>query len=426
MKVLIKRSKINGLLTATSSKSEFHRALICSALTLGKSVIKYGSLNNDVTVTINALKKLGVKIKVAKHRLTVDSRLLFRRVTATTVLNCADSGTSARFLIALSSLTDKKITIDGGAGLRLRPMKALLDALSLQGTQITVLHADNHLPLSVKGGSLSGGKLIVNSQHTSQYVSALLLISPFAQKETVLIIKNGRSLPYINLTKEVMNKFGISVKKTKNGYSVPSGQKYIPARFTVSGDYSQAAFLFAAAALTGGRVTVKNLDKNSSQGDKYFLDILKQMGCLITVKNNRVTLENNSSLKGISLDMGNYPDLVPPLTVLAGNCRGVIKIRNIGHLKDKESDRLETLSLNLKKMGITVKKYSNRFTVFPGILTGALISSFNDHRIAMIFAVAALHAKGSSVINNAVVVNKSYPGFWKDLQKVGTKISYIN
>lgn len=424
MKITVEKSVINGEITAPASKSEIHRALICAALSGGKSVLKNITYNTDVDRTIAALVKLGVNIIRNKNQITVSGDF-FKTAGKRITVNCGDSGTTARFITALSALKKGNIIITGSRRLRLRPMKDLILALEYLGVKISHLNGELKLPIKVKGGDISGGMLKVDGTSSSQFVSSLLMIAPFAQKDLEIKVLNMHSAPYIDLTIAMMRKFGIGVRKFKNTYSVKSGLKYKSAVVPISGDYSSASYFLAAAALTKGRVKINNLSRSSFQGDKQFLLILKKMGCIVKTGTNSVILENNQKLKGVSLDMGNFPDLVLALSILAGNCKSALTLKNIGHLKGKESDRIHSISVNLTRMGIKVKKTDDGLIIFPGQFKPAKISSFNDHRIAMSFAVAALSANGRTEISNFQAINKSYPGFLEDFKKIKANIKKL-
>lgn len=388
MDIKIFPSIVSGSVIAPPSKSITHRAIIVAALAKGISVIKNVLLSDDTKYTINALQQLGIKIEKNKTLLTIHGT--GGKLTAPKKpLYVGNSGSTLRMITAVASITKSETLIAGVKRLHERPIQDLIEALK----------------------QIETGKVTINGSKSSQYITALLLIAPFAKK-TVKIIIDGelRSKPYITLTIDIMKTFGVKVKNNNfKEFVVEKGQKYQPKNYTVEGDYSSASYFFAATAITKGKITVENLNLNSSQGDKYFLNILQQM----------------NDLSGVTIDMNDYPDIVQTLAVVAAFAKGETVIKNIGHLRDKETDRITATFNELQKMGIKVQMTKNTLIITGGQPKGAVIDTYNDHRMAMAFAIAALNTTGETVIQNAEVVNKSYPNFWNDLKKIGAKIEEL-
>lgn len=421
MNVFIHPSKVSGLITAPPSKSYSHRALIAASLAHGTSQIHNMLQADDIEVTKTALQKLGIKIKRDKNTYKVIGNSgKFHPTGKNIILNCKDSGTSLRFLTALSSLCATKITLDGSIRLRKRPLGELVLALTDLGIEVKATEG-NFAPVEVLGGALKGGTLTVNGSESSQYISALLLIAPFCDSGLTIYTRDLKSAPYLSVTVEVMDAFGINVTKTNECFSVQNDQSYKGISYTVESDFSSASFLLAAAAVTGSYVKVTNLNLHSVQPDVKILAVLKDMGCTITKGSNWVELFGRP-LNAITLDMGNCPDLVPVVCILAAHAKGTSTISNIAHLKLKESDRIHAISTQLSKMGIIVRSDNESIIVEGGKPHGAKIDTYNDHRIAMSFAVCALAAKGATEITSAQVVSKSYPDFFSDLKLIGAKI----
>lgn len=384
MNIKIFPSKIAGTITAPPSKSVTHRAIIIASLASGKSVIKNALLCDDTKYTINALGQLGVRIiskgttlriNGTNGKLTAPKKQLF----------VGNSGSTLRMITAVCSLAKGDTILTGEKRLQKRPMQDLNDALK----------------------QIEGGTVTIDGSKSSQYITALLLIAPFAKKGLTIIVNgNLRSKPYVALTIDLMKTFDVEVKnKNFKEFIVEKGQRYQAQKYTVEGDYSSASYFFAAAAITNGKITVKNLKPDSAQGDRYFPDLLKRMGG--------------------SIDMNDYPDIVPTLAVVASYVLGKTTIKNIEHLKDKETDRISATAKELKKMGIKVIATNDSLTITGGKPKGAAIETYNDHRMAMSFAIAGLGVTGATIIQNAEVVSKSYPNFWKDLKKIGAKIEIV-
>lgn len=422
MNAIIQPSKIKGVIDAPPSKSYTHRALIISALAKGESIIKNMLICQDTLYTFDALKKLGVKAKLSRNKVKLMGKNGFFNLKFSPIkIFCGNSGTTARFICSLAALSNGEVIIDGKKRLRQRPMNDLISALKNQNIKVRKTAKKKSLPIHIQGGRLQGGKIIISGKKSSQFASSLLLISSFAQNETILHVKNLASKPYIDITVDLMKTFGTEVEIKDGIFYVSSGQSYKGLIYKVEGDYSSASYLFAAAAVTKSEITVKSLNARSVQGDRYFLSLLEKMGCKITSAKNQVSVKGDK-LSAVNADLNNYPDIVPTLCTVAAKASGQTNITNIAHLRKKESDRILSIKSQLQKMNIQVKTTRDSISITGGNLKGARVSSCNDHRIAMSLAVAALSAKGETIISKAEVVNKSYPNFFADLAKLGAKI----
>lgn len=418
MRVKISQSQIHGEVTAPASKSYTHRAFIIASLTTGKSTISNILESEDTLVTLNALKQLGVAIEKKGTEVKIKGvNGRYHLPKKQVILDVKNSGTSLRLLTGISSLTDGEVVITGTDRLQQRPITELVEALRKLGIAVHTTDSGIH----VRGGNLKGGKVTINAKESSQYVSALLIVSPYAQHPVALEVTDFSSSPYIAITTDLMKLFGASIETKRNTFTVFQREKYHAKKYTVEGDYSSASYSFAAAAITHSEITVRGLHKNSLQGDRYFLDILKKMGCKIIWKNDMVSVKGEE-LAGIEIDLSQYPDIVPALAALATQASGKTVIKKIGHLRLKESDRIAALETELTKMGARVETTAESLCVYKSQLKGASIETHNDHRIAMSFAVAGLVARGETTIKNAEVVEKSYPNFWDDFKKIGAKI----
>lgn len=411
MKMKILPSKLKGEIDAPPSKSYTHRALLLAALADGTSRIQNPLLSDDTRSTMEALQMLGVSVTGGKNSVTIrgmNGKFIPAGQPAT--INCGLSGTTMRLMTAVASLAQgKKIVIDGEEKLRSRPINDLVTALKTCGIDIKSANGDNHLPVVISDGKFTGGEVKIAGHISSQFVSALLLISPFATRDTTITVSNLKSAPYVDITVDLMKTFGVNTGVTGNSYFVRSNQSYKACNYKVEGDYSSASYFLAANFLTGSKIAVNNLNPSSVQGDMYFLKILE----MLRGSKNRV------------IDMGNSPDIVPTVAIVVAAIAGETEIVNIGHLRAKESDRIQSVCSQLSKMTVKVSSTKDSLHITGGKLQGAQIDTFNDHRIAMSFAVAALAAEGETIINNAEVVNKSYPDFWKDLKSVGAEIKII-
>lgn len=427
MKAIIYPSKISGEISAPPSKSYTHRAVILASLADGKSQIKNALISDDTKATISACRLLGAKIRLKGKSIEIEGNSgHFPQKSSVTQINCGLSGTTIRLITGIAALSPFKVILTGEKRLKTRPIGELVRTLKFLGVDINASQNGQFPPVTIKGGNYKGGKIMISGNTSSQFVSSLLLIAPFAKKDTTLIVKDLKSKPYVNITIDMMKTFGVKVEQNGNTYKVKTGQKYKSQNYTVEGDYSSASYFFAGAVVTDSNISVENLNSNSVQGDKYFLDILIKMGCQVSKNKKAITVIGNK-LCGIDVDLGNYPDIVPTLAVVAAKALGNTSITNIAHLRTKESNRIQALENELKKMKVQVESNMDILRIQgPALSTqSVIINTYNDHRIAMSFAIAGLAADGETIINNAEVVNKSYPNFWKDLKKLGAKLTFI-
>lgn len=384
MNIKIYPSKISGTVIAPPSKSVTHRAIIMASLASEPSTIKNILLCDDTQHTINALQQLGVLIKQVGTTLTIQGTG-GKLIAPKKPIFVGNSGSTLRMLTAVATLTKGNIKFTGVKRLHERPIQDLSVALK----------------------QIETGKVIIDGSKSSQYITALLLIAPFAKNGLTIVVNDTlRSKPYVELTIDIMKTFGVMVKNNNfKEFVVEKGQEYKSKNYAVEGDYSSASYFFAAKAITGNKITVKNLKLNSAQGDKNFLSLLQKIGSFV--------------------DMNDYPDIVQTLAVVAAFSNRKTTITNIGHLKDKEADRIRATAKELTKMGIKTIATNNSLTITGEKPKGAIIETYNDHRMAMSFAIAALGATGETIIKDAEVINKSYQNFWKDLKKIGAKIEII-
>jgi 3-phosphoshikimate 1-carboxyvinyltransferase len=408
--------KVNATLTLPGSKSYTHRALVAAALAEGASVLTNALKAEDTELTAQALAQLGAGLDWQGSALRVKGAGgKWRPVSEPIYLG--NSGTSLRLLTALAALGQGDYRLTGTARLCERPLGELLGALKQLGVQAASERGDGCPPVTVKGG-LAGGRASLSGAVSSQFVSALLFIGPLAPAGLTLTVTGELvSRPYVDLTLEVMAGFGVSYyREGYRFFEVPGGQAYLPQAFAIEADASSASYFWAAAAITGGRVSIANLSEESSQGDAAFPKVLAAMGCRAECSDAGLTV-TGGPLHGITVDMAAMPDLVPTLAVVAACARGETVITGVAHLRHKESDRLAAVAAELGKMGIAARETADGLVITGGCPRGAAIDTYNDHRLAMSFAVAGLKAPGT-VIKDPGVVAKSFPEFWQFLDKL--------
>ena len=403
--------QVQATLTLPGSKSYTHRALMAAALAGGESVLTNALAAEDTEMTAQALTQLGVGIDWQGTTIRVTGRNGHWLPTPLPIY-LGNSGTSMRFLTALAALGEGEYLLTGTERLCQRPLGELLTALGAIGVRAASEKGDGCPPVRVTGG-LSGGRTQLSGAISSQYLSALLFIGPLAPKGLKLEITGKLvSRPYVDLTLEVLSDFGIaSYREGYRYFELPGDQCYQPREYQIEADASSASYFWAAAALTGGRAAITNLSLDSSQGDAAFPRVLEQMGCTIKSTPAGLTVQGGP-LRGVTVDMATMPDLVPTLAVLAAFARGDTVITGVAHLRHKESDRLAAVATELGKLGIEARETVDGLVIRGGTPKGAVIHTYNDHRIAMSFAVAGLKAPGM-VITDPNCVAKSFPDFWK-------------
>ncbi len=386
------------------SKSHTHRAVICAALAQGESIIKNPLLCQDTIYTISALRAMGVEIKEEEDFLVVKGGEL---EVPGGRLFLGNSGTSLRLLLSVSALCRGDVLLEGVPRLHQRPIRSLIEALERWGVEV-----EEGRPIRVKGkGFIEGGGTEVDCSLSSQFLSSLLLVSPYALKGGEVSVKGGFvSRGYVEITTEVMEAFGIHVEMEGNTYKVGRG-RYKPTEFTVPVDASSSTYIFAASALTGLEVAVEGPFGNHP--DWGFLDILKKMGCVVHREGGIIRVKGGE-LKGVEVSMRDMPDAVPTLAVLGAFAKGETVIKDIGHLREKESDRISVLVQNLSGMGAEVRVVGEAVVIKGGGLKGGVVYPHGDHRIAMAFAVAGLVVPVEIVDRRCV--EKSFPEFWDVLE----------
>jgi 3-phosphoshikimate 1-carboxyvinyltransferase len=405
------RRKIQGTLTLPGSKSYTHRALVAASLAEGESLLTNALDAEDTRFTAQALAQMGAGIDWREDGVRVKGAGgHWQPVFGPIYLG--NSGTSMRFFTALAALGEGEYRLTGSPRLCERPQGELLEALAQLGVRAYSVRGNGCPPVIVQGG-LQGGRARLSGAISSQYLSALLFIAPLAPEGAEIEITGDLvSRPYVDLTLDVLGDFGISYFRQGYRYfHLPGGQHYLPQDYAVEADASSASYFWAAAALTGGRVTIANLSADSCQGDVGFIKILERLGCRVSSGDEGLTVEGGP-LRGIEVDMATMPDLVPTLAVLAAFAQGETVITNVAHLRHKESDRLTAVAAELKKMGIAVQETGDGLRITGGEPRGTAIDTYQDHRIAMSFAVAGLKAPGTA-INDPECVAKSFPEFWE-------------
>ncbi len=418
--VKIEPNILSGMIAVPPSKSAAHRAVICAALASGISTLEPVELSNDICATINCVKELGAAVSVIEKRLTIDGKMMYSNQN--TVLDCGESGSTLRFLIPVAGAGNINAKFIGHGRLPERPIGIYLDCLPKAGVRCIT---SGGLPLEIRG-QLRPGRFEIPGNISSQFITGLLLALPTLSGDSEIVLTSAlESKSYIDMTLDIMTRFGVAVVETETGYKVYGSQSYSPRDTTIEGDWSQAAFFLSAGAL-GGNVSVENLDINSCQGDRTIVDLLRRFGADVTIS-GRVATSKGRELYGTDIDAGDIPDLVPILAVVASLSAGTTNITGAARLRIKESDRLHAITEGLNALGADVTELPDglRIVGVPS-LHGGTVNGYNDHRIVMALSVAAARATEPVIITDSESINKSYPGFFNDYNNLGGNANVID
>lgn len=412
-------SNLSGVINIPPSKSLSHRAVICAALSRGESNIDNIMFSDDIHATCEGMKRLGAQIE-RKGESNLRIRGKFPLASKMETIDCIESGSTLRFLIPISLLRDKTTVFTGKGKLVSRPLDTYYKIFNKQN--IKYISNNSKLPLSIEG-KLRSGSFEIEGNISSQFITGLMFALPLLGEDSkITIINELESKGYVDLTIDMLKRFGINIiNNYYKEFFIKGNQKYINIDYRVEGDFSQAAFWLVGGIL-GEEILCKDLNTNSLQGDKVIMELIRSMDGHIVIKDSLVTTKA-SKTKGIIIDASQCPDIVPILAVLASLSEGETKIINASRLRIKESDRLKAISTELNKLGANVKELEDGLIIKgKERLTGGVVDSWNDHRIAMSLAIASIRCTSEVIITNSDTVKKSYPHFWEDFKKLGGKI----
>jgi 3-phosphoshikimate 1-carboxyvinyltransferase len=416
MKIEFKGGRISGRVSPPPSKSHTHRAFFMASLAKGRSTVKQSLLSDDTYATLEACEAIGASVIHDVGDVFIDGgRLHFPK----NPVDCRNSGTTMRLFTGICSLFSQPSTITGDETLIKRPMGPLLNALE----QLDVhCESDNSFPPVTVRGPNKGGNVSVDGSKSSQYATSLIMAAPLVENDTLVTLTgNIVSRPYIDITVDIMEKFGASVKRDSDKYTVKGGTGYRPCDYTVPGDPSSAAFPLVAGAL-GGYVTVTGLD-SEEKGDARLISILEDAGCEITRKDGEVTVKNKGRIKPLEIDMGDIPDLFPILAVLLSTAEGESRLYGAPHLRFKESDRIETTVEMLTAVGADILPTEDGCTIKgKERLLGGTVDAKDDHRILMAAGIASIVCENPVVFEGEECFSISYPAFLTDLERIGLRL----
>ena len=407
---------VDCTIAVPGSKSLTQRALIAAALAAGTSRLLGPLESEDTEYSSGALSQMGVAMEKGEEAWSVGGNG-GAIATPEAPIYLGNNGTATRFLTSVAALGSGTFLIDGDERMQQRPIAPLMQALQGWGVDISAVKGTGCPPLRLNSAGIKGGETVLPEGKSSQYLSSLLLVAPYAERPASLRVEGEvLSKPYVGMTLAVMADFGIYVENTPDfsSFSIPQGC-YKAREYRIEGDASNASYFWAAAAVTGGRMTVSNVPVPSLQGDAMLVPLLGRMGCDVQREGGGITVAAERPLEGITIDMGDMPDVVPTLAVVAAFAEGKTEITNIAHLRIKECDRLSAVVTELRKMGAEVEEFPEAMVIHGDggrRLHGAEIETYNDHRMAMCFAVAGLRVPGVKIHGEGCVA-KSFPDFWQ-------------
>lgn len=419
MNVIIKPGKLSGDVIIPPSKSLSHRAIIAASLAKGKSIISNVLYSKDIKATIGAMRACGAEITEYKDHLEIVGSDV-KRVES--IIDANESGSTIRFMIPIALAYDAPITFTGKNHLCKRPLDTFFEIFDNQGIEYS--RGEDYLPLKVNGG-LKPGEFNIRGDISSQFITGLLYALPLLNGDSVInITTNLESKGYVDLTLDMLNRFGIQIENVEyKSFKIKGNQSYKPADYTIEGDFSQSAFFLVADTL-GADIMLHAMNKDSHQGDKKIIQDIIDLGGKITFDDDKLKAYPVQT-KGCVIDFAQSPDLGPALTVLAALSSGVTEFVNAARLRIKECDRITCMKDELTKLGAKIEEKPDGM-VITGVdkLTGGVVDSHNDHRVAMAIAMASLKATGDIKILNAACVSKSYPNFWEIFESIGGNVVY--
>ena len=419
MNLIVGQHRLSGEIAVPGSKSHTIRAVALAMMAEGGSRIHAPLVSEDSLAAVRAASLFGASVERGDDSCWSVTGTGGKLRDPGTVVDMANSGTSVKIFAGLAALSPFPVTFDGDASLRSRPMGHLLSALDRLNVKTS--SRGGKCPFSVEG-PMSGGETVVNGE-SSQYVTALLLSAPFAKQDTRIHVENINEQPYIEITLGWLDRLSIRYKAEKDLslFEIPGGQSISPFEATIPADFSTATFPLVAAAVTGSELMIRNLDFNDLQGDKAVFALLERMGMEVLRGGEGTLVRPRGVLQAADLDLNATPDALPAIAVAAAFANGTSRIYNVAQARIKETDRIACMTRELRRMGVRVEEFPDGMTITGGVLHGAAVNSYKDHRIAMALAVAGLGASGETIIRDAECVGVTYPKFMDDFNALGAR-----
>lgn len=401
------------------SKSITNRALLIAALAAGESVLEGALYSDDTRYMAEAWRRLGVRVEADASTQRCGVRGCGGVIPASAAeLFVGNAGTAMRFLVAALCLGHGQFRIDGSPRMQQRPIQDLLDALTALGARVRCTARPGCPPVLIEADGLAGGQTDIAAAKSSQFVSAVLLVAPYARTAVdVEVVGPLVAAPYIDMTIGVMRAFGVAVERDGYRRFLIQPQRYAGRRYAIEPDASSAHYFLAAAALTGGRVRVDGLGRASLQGDVHFVDLLEQMGATVQRGDDFLEVRGGKDLDGVDVDMNLISDTMPTLAALAPFARRPVTIRNVAHVRLQESDRLHAVATELQRLGVRVRELDDGLVIEPSAIRPAVVQTYDDHRIAMSFALIGLRVPGIG-IHDPDCVSKTFPDYFARLEEL--------
>ena len=408
---------LQATVTVPGSKSYTNRALLIAGLTDGECRLEKPLISDDTKYMIQALRSFGVPVLEEEETFIVTGKGGKLSASSKDIF-IGNAGTAMRFLTTLSALVPGNTRLDGDERMRERPLADLLDCLTQMRIKAVSANNNGCPPIDIAGGEVPGGNISLAGDKSSQYLTSILLSAPYFKNDTCVNIQGElTSKSYADITLDIMKTFGVHVEnESYQRFTVKAGDRYQAQTYRVESDWSSATYFLAAAAVTGGEVTLIDINPHSVQGDAKFASVLESMGCRVEKKSNSLHIKGNP-LRGININMNNMPDAVQTLAVTALFAKGETVIQGIGNLRIKETDRISALAKELTRLGAEVEAGDDFLIIRPGNYSGTEIETYNDHRMAMSFAVAGLNIPGVR-IKNPKCVEKSFPDFFQQFENL--------
>jgi 3-phosphoshikimate 1-carboxyvinyltransferase len=422
------QSPFDATVSVPGSKSQTNRALLLGALAGGESVLRGALFSDDSHVFVDSLQRLGLSVVADPAAAVIVVTGAGGSIPASSAeLYIGNAGTACRFLTAFLPLGRGEYLLDGTARMRQRPIGELLDALNALGAQVEAVNGNGCPPVRVRASGLRGGAATVDAARSGQFLSALLMVAPYAERDTTLRLAGHlASPPYIDMTLAMMREWGVTVEtqgdplhsspENPASYLIKAGSRYDARIYDVPPDASGASYFLAAAAVTGGTVRIRNLALATDQGDLGLLHVFERMRCQVSVQGNDVELTGPAQFDGIDLDLNGMSDMTMTLAAIAPFARGPVVIRNVAHIREQETDRLAATVAELRRLGARVDERADGLTVYPSALRAAVVQTYDDHRMAMAFAIPGLLVPGIEIENPGCVA-KTFPDYFARLEE---------
>jgi 3-phosphoshikimate 1-carboxyvinyltransferase len=427
-----KIEKIKGTITAPPSKSYTHRAVICASLADGTSEIISPLNSADCLSSVHGSVMFGAEIDATDKNKWIVVGNNNSPKTPNNIVDIGNSGTTLRILTGIASqIPEGYAILTGDSSIITRPMQPLLDALNQLGITAFSSKTDGTAPIIVKHGEIKNNVVKIRGDMSSQFITSLMMTLPFSKMDSTIELTTPlKSAPYLDITIAVLDKFGIKIEKMENiengltKFFIKGNQKYKPCSYTVEGDCSSASYFIAVGVLMNSDIVINNIFKNSKQGDREIVNIVKKMGAPIIEEEDKIIIKGPYKLKGIDIDVKDTPDLVPTIAVLGCFAEGTTTIYNGEHVRLKECDRLMACAKELTKMGAKITEKPDGLIIEGvGKLKGAEMETYHDHRLVMAFTVAGMMAEGKTIIKGEDAVKISFPNFVEVIKSIGANIT---